>query len=139
MTSLGPSTHEPTLLFQDKTLTATTHFIKPGTVLDYLSQHFPYFYTLIQKENGQHYYNNEQTQCTVFVPLQPIDIHPKAVTVNYKINTPLLSQSKELHLPSLSFNTIKVGYENDTIYINDKPIVFGDVVCINGIVHGVDV
>ena len=66
------------------------------------------------------------------------ELNPKTITINKRINTILLSTSEEIFLPSLSFNSVKVNYKNNIIYINDKPILFGDIMCINGIIHVVE-
>lgn len=139
MTSLGPSTNQPTLLFQDTTLVESKPVIKSGTVLDYICKNFSYLYSLIERENLQHYYNDELTNCTIFIPINQTELSPKTITINNKrINTILLSTSEEMFLPSLSFDSVKVNYKNNIIYINDKPILFGDIMCINGIIHVVE-
>ncbi|MGL4817439.1 MAG: fasciclin domain-containing protein [Enterobacter sp.] len=138
MSSLGPSTNQPTLLFQDTTSVELKPVIKSGTVLDYISKNFPYLYSLIERENLQHYYNDELTNCTIFIPINQTELNPKTITINKRINTILLSTSEELFLPSLSFDSVKVNYKNNIIYINDKPILFGDIMCINGIIHVVE-
>lgn len=139
MTSLGPSTNQPTLLFQDTTLVESKPVIKSGTVLDYICKNFSYLYSLIERENLQHYYNDELTKCTIFIPINQTELSPKTITINNKrINTILLSTSEEMFLPSLSFDSVKVNYKNNIIYINDKHILFGDIMCINGIIHVVE-
>lgn len=138
MSSLGPSTNQPTLLFQDTSSVESKPVIKSGTVLDYISKNFPYLYSLIERKNLQHYYNDELTNCTIFIPINQTELNPKTITINKRINTILLSTSEEIFLPSLSFNSVKVNYKNNIIYINDKPILFGDIMCINGIIHVVE-
>lgn len=161
MTAVGPYT-QATLLFepeepQGKAIEVAT----PGTVLDYIARNHPRFLSLIKKANLLPFYNDtgaSQPTMTVFVPREGGDTNTspldgafpvldgntawricKMSTTPGMITTTMLMSSPILVVYSLGRQPLDiVSNAKKEIWVKNKSLLFGDIVCSNGIVHVID-
>jgi hypothetical protein len=124
----------------------------PGTILDYVVKNLPHFLPIIKKARQLPFYNATERRYTLFVPKRlPPDfprLDPntairilKMSTVPGVITTGMLSSSNNqivfpLDHPKNNLGIIK--YMDGEIRVNDHPLIEGDIMCKNGIIHLLD-
>ena len=148
MTSVIPSS-EATIqvqpFIQAPFMTAT-----PGTVLDYLIKFKPWFARLAKKANMTNRYNSCQGRVTLFLPLMDPSLPLDTISIDEArhvlnmctipgfINIHILKASPRLQLYPLAYphQSLNVQlFSDQSITINDKLVVAGDIKCSNGIIH----
>jgi len=136
MTSIGPYT-QATLLV-DPSVDVAVKVTTPGTVLDYVARFHPAFFQEIAKCQLLPFYD-QSTGFTLFIPLlfdTGVSSYKrvKNCTFNGVFTTSMMTSSSRLVLYSLG-DSVTVTSRKGEIWMDNSQILYGDVMCTNGIVH----
>jgi hypothetical protein len=144
MTSITPGS-QTTLIYQD--IPSGLFPQKPigdGSILDYIFKNHMGFYKTIEKANMLDFFNNDN-HCTLFVPylfeemsgdILTAKQNVRKRTTTYYLPVSAMLSSRAQIFPSLSENyPIVIKQDDSQLTINSKILLYGDIVCKNGIVH----
>ncbi|TFH07026.1 MAG: hypothetical protein E4H07_09595 [Nitrosomonadales bacterium] len=147
MTYLGPFT-QATLMYEPNEVALKGGVTTPGTILDYVAKNQSHFLHIIMKAGLQSFYNSIGRSYTLFVSRESQIISHldkgtsirflKMSTVPGVITTDMFSNNQTI-FPLDHRNDLSIKkYRDGEIRVDDNPLIAGDIMCKNGIIHIID-
>lgn len=113
--------------------------INCNSVLHAIYSLFPIYYNLINMANMQALFNDSTV--TIFISTQLNNNDPVSFlnshTVNGKIDTNILTQTKHMFLYTRSGFNLSISFVNGQVFVNNRLILYS-ISCKNGVIHLVD-